>query len=60
MTCSSPDFAAPFSEVIFGSTFSLAGEMGIVSSGTGELDLIFVGGIEGADMAEVRMEKRRQ
>ena len=45
MTCSSPDFAVPLlwmvpsCEFIFGSTFSFAGEIGMVSRGTGELDL---------------------
>lgn len=56
MTCSSPDFAAPLvapapSEVMFGSVFSLSGEIGMVSSGTGELDLSLVGAIAEADMA---------
>ena len=40
MICSSPDLAAPFiapsSEVELGSTFSLAGEIGMVSRGTCE------------------------
>lgn len=56
MTCSSPDFATPFvapapSEVMFGSVFSLSGEIGMVSSGTGELDLSVVGAMAEADMA---------
>lgn len=61
MTCSSPDFAAPLlavapsSEVMFGSAFSFAGEMGMVSSGTGELDLSVVGAVTEADMAGDRM-----
>ena len=65
MTCSSAGFAAPFalvvpfSEVILGSMFSVAGEMGIVSSGTGELEFIFLGRVGGADMAEVTKERRR-
>ena len=66
VTCSSPEFAAPFvlvapfSEVMFGSMFSVAGEMGIVSSGTGELEFILVGRVAEADMAELRTERRRQ
>lgn len=56
MTCSSPDFATPLvapapSEVMFGSVFSLSGEIGMVSSGTGELDLSVVGAMAEADMA---------
>lgn len=63
MTCSSPDFAAllpemaPSFEVIFGSTFSFAGEIGMVSRGTGELDLTLVAAVTGFDMAEGRMQK---
>ncbi len=59
MTCSSPDFAAPllvaapFSEVMFGSVFAFAGEIGMVSSGTGELDFSVVGAVTVADMAGV-------
>ena len=59
MTCSSPDFAAPFAvvvpscEVMFGSEFSFAGEMGMVSSGTGEPDLSVVDAVKVVDMAGV-------
>lgn len=59
MTCSSPDFAAPFAvvvpscEVMFGSEFSFAGEMGMVSSGTGELGLSVVDAVREVDMAGV-------
>ena len=42
MTCSSPDCAAPSSEDMFGLGFSFAGEIGIVSRGTGELDFVVV------------------
>lgn len=57
MTCSSPDFAAPLpaasvsSVVMFGSAFSFAGEIGIVSRGTGELGLSVVGAGMEVDMA---------
>ena len=54
VTCSSPDCAAPSSEDIFGLGFSFAGEIGIVSRGTGELDFIVVAV---TDMAEGRMLK---
>lgn len=63
MTCSSPDFAAPLlvvapsSEVMFGSAFSFAGDMGMVSSGTGELDLSVVGAVTEVDMAVGRLGK---
>ena len=63
MTCSSPDFAAPLlsmvpsSEVMFGSAFSFAGDMGMVSRGTGELDLSVVGAVTEVDMAGSRMTK---
>lgn len=63
MTCSSPDVAAPLlaaapsSEVMFGLAFSFAGEIGMVSRGTGELDLSVVGTVTGADMAGCRVQK---
>ncbi len=52
MTCSSSDFVAslPSSEVIFGSLFSLLGEIGMVSRGTGELGLSEVGAVATAAM----------
>lgn len=46
VTCSSPDLGAawaPSSEVVPGSLFSLSGETGMVSRGTGEEGLRFVG-----------------
>ena len=67
MTGSSPDFADPLlaeplvalapSELMFGSVFSFSGEIGMVSSGTGELDLRFLGAATEADMARVRVWK---
>ena len=62
VTCSSPDFWAPLlavasSEVIFGLIFSFAGEIGMVSSGTGELDFNVVEVVMEADMAGIRMRK---
>ena len=63
MTCSSPDFAAPLrvvaplSAVMFGSTFSFAGEIGMVSRGTGELDFTLVGAASEVDMAGCRLRK---
>lgn len=42
---------------MFGSVFSFAGEIGMVSRGTGELDLSVVGAVMGADMAGVRVLK---
>ena len=63
MTGSSPNLAALLfavassSEVMFGSAFSFAGEMGMVSRGTGELDLTVVGAATEADMAGSRMQK---
>lgn len=63
VTCSSPDFAAPLrvvaplSAVMLGSTFSFAGEIGMVSRGTGELDLILVGAVNEVDMAGGRIRK---
>ena len=62
VTCSSPDFWAPLlavapSEVIFGLMFSFAGEIGMVSSGTGELDFNVVEAVTEADMAGNRMRK---
>lgn len=66
MTCSSPDFAAPLpavaslSAVMFGLTFSLAGEMGMVSRGTGELDLSLVGAVCEVDMAGCRMREMEE
>ena len=64
MTGSSPDFEVPFvalapSELMFGSVFSFSGEIGMVSSGTGEVDLNVVGGATVADMAEMRVWKDR-
>lgn len=66
MTCSSPDFAAPLlvvapsSEVMFGSAFSFAGEIGMVSRGTGELDLSVADAVTGLDMAGVRMREAEE
>lgn len=66
MTCSSSDLAVPLlavvssSEDMFGSVSSFAGEMGIVSSGTGELDLSVVGAVTRFDMAGIRMGKARE
>ena len=57
VTCSSPDWVALSSEVIFGLAFSFAGEMGMVSRGTGELDLIVVGRVAVTDMAGSGMLK---
>ena len=63
MTCSSPNFAAPLravaplSAVMFGSTFSFAGEIGMVSRGTGELDFTLVGAVSEVDMAGCRRRK---
>lgn len=63
MTCSSPDFAAPLralaplSAVMFGSTFSFAGDIGMVSRGTGELGLSLVGAVSEVDMAGCTMGK---
>ena len=63
MTCSSPNLAvpllvgAPSSEAMLGSTFSFAGEIGMVSSGTGELGLFVVGAMTEVDMTEVRVWK---
>ena len=63
MTCSSPDFTAPLvalapsSDDMFGSAFSFSGEIGMVSSGTGELDLSLVGAVAEADMAGNRKGK---
>ena len=64
MTGSSPDFADPLlaepllalapSELMFGSVFSFSGDIGMVSRGTGELDLMVVGATAAADMARVR------
>ena len=54
MTCSSPDCAAPSSEVMFGMAFSFTGEIGMVSRGTGELDFVVV---TETDMAGSRMLK---
>ena len=65
MTGSSPDFAdsllaepllalAP-SELMFGPVFSLSGEMGMVSRGTGELDLRVLGAATEVDIARVRV-----
>lgn len=51
MICSSPDLVAPLpafapsTESAFGSSFSFAGEIGIVSSGTGELGLRLAGAV---------------
>lgn len=65
MTCSSSDCAAPFAavvpsgEVMSRSVLSFAGEMGIVSSGTGELDLVVVDAVTGADMAGVAIRKQQ-
>lgn len=65
MTCSSPDFAAPLlavalsSAVMFGSVFSFAGEIGMVSSGTGELDLSVVGAVTEFDMAGGGLQKAK-
>ena len=42
---------------MFGSVFSFTGEMGMVSSGTGELDLSVVGAMTEVDMARVSMWK---
>lgn len=44
---------------MFGSAFSFAGEMGMVSSGTGELDLSVVGAVAEVDMAGGRVTKGR-
>ena len=63
MTCSSPDFAtpllavAPSSIAMFGSAFSFAGEIGMVSRGTGELDLSLVDVVTALDMTRGRMQK---
>ena len=69
MTGSSPDFADPLlaepllalapSELMFGSVFSFSGEIGMVSSGTGELDLKVLGATTEADMARVRVWKAK-
>ncbi len=66
MTCSSPDFAAPLlavapsSKAMFGSAFSFAGEIGMVSSGTGELDLSVVGAVTELDMAGGKVQKAEE
>ena len=42
---------------MFGSVFSFTGEIGMVSSGTGELDLSVVGAMTEVDMAGISMQK---
>lgn len=69
VTGSSPDFADPLlaepllalapSELMFGSVFSLSGEIGMVSRGTGELDLRVVGAVTEGDMARVNLWKAK-
>ena len=44
---------------MFGSVFSFSGEIGMVSRGTGELDLRVVGATTEADMARVRVWKAK-
>ena len=64
VTGSSPDLADPLlalppSELMFVAVFSLSGEMGMVSRGTGELDLRAVGAVTEVDMARVRVWKAK-
>ena len=66
MTGSSPDFAAPLlafalsSVLMVGLTFSFAGDIGMVSRGTGELGLTVVGAVSIVAMREERWARANQ